>query len=282
MFLFINKNNNLYIQSDTETIGLSFHDITLKLGFNKHQLHSIFGPPESSITVVAVKVFTKEVVFVLTEDNISHLDKDIVGEFISDNTVTPMYDSVTVQDILLEGIKDKAFTYKFISEVMGVKIDDVDGEIFIEKFDIYLFFANGILSSFKFGNELNKWSRYIKEINPAIITNYSKEASFFRGGNQTEIFAEVNRQCEDFAGTPDGFNNKYVNLHKTSFGNIDFSMLLVCHYGKIISEGEFKHFNAGRYKLLGLPGLQKAYVSGGFQYIFDEFGNLLRLNKIIK
>ncbi len=210
------------------------------------------------------------------------INENIVQAFIEANAFKVMYDSVAIQDILLEGIKNKAFNYKYISEVMRIKIEDVDGEVYVEEFDIYLFFANGFLSSFKFGNDLNKWARHIKEINPQIITNYSKEASFFRNDRYEDIFEEVNRQCDNFANTPNGFDNEYIDYHKTIFGNIDFTMLLVCHYDVPISEPQFKEFNFGRYTLLETKGLVKVFTKGLFQYHFDDSGILLYHDEIIK
>ena len=277
MAVFIN-NKGVFEKLNNEVASKSINDISLHLGYNTDQICSYFGENEkkSSIEAVLLEVFTTNVVAVLTQENIDNLSTKAIDKFLESFSIDHEFSSYNTQAILLDGIENKSFDIDFLSKTLEFEPSDINGEYYSQKIDTYLFFINGKLASFKFGDELNKWARHIRSINQEIIASYAKEAKHFWGDNYDKIFDEINLQADAFASTPDAFGNEYVKNHITDFDNIDFVMLLVCHYDHRISLSEFKQINHGRYNYLGLINDRYTYSKGKFQYEFNNQGILIK------
>ena len=279
MSTFINKDGE-FIKLDQKIGNNSINDITTYLGYNYDQVHSIFtgnnkGTP---VKTTIVEVFTSNVIVALTDDHISQISKKDVEIFMKDFDFDFEFGSYNLQDILLEGIENKSFSLKFLERVLEFKGSDLNGEYYSEKIDSYLFFVNGTLGSFRFSDDLNKNSRHIKSLNPKIIADYAKEAKQYWGEDYESIFSEVNLQSDAYVSTPHAYDNKYIKHHITEFGNVDFFMLLVCHYEQKISLSEFKEINFGRYSFLGMKNGNSRYSKGNFVYEFNN-ESLIKIKK---
>lgn len=280
MACFIKTETEGYEILDGEVAKSSINAIAKYLGYNPLQIFTIHSfEDKSGLSTVALKVFTKDVLFVITDDESVNVTKSIVQDFVKRNSFDPLYNSLDVEQILIDAVEEKAFNYKFISEVFNVDIFDVDGEVFVPKYDLYLMFVNGILVSFRFSNELNKWAKHLKELNINLFRGYTYEAKYYRGDDIDGIILEVNSQADAFSKTPNAFSNEFIEDHKTEFGNIDFVELLMVNYDAKIAEDDFKELYVGRCRLLGIQNRVHIYEKRNYDFHFDKFKGLVFINK---
>lgn len=271
MSVFINKNGTFVKLHELPNRG-SINDIVAYLGYHDDQVYTLFGfdSSKTAIDTIVVEVFTSNIIFLSYNNDVEKVSKKDLQVFMKDFDFNFEFNSSTVQDILLEGIEHKSLPLEFLSRVLGFQYSDVNGSYYAKKLDIYLFFINGFLASFKFSNDLNKNSRYVQSINPDMIADYAKEAQQYWGHDYENIYHEVNQQSDALVATPKATQNKFVKDHTTEYGNIDFFMLLVCHYDKKISLSDFKHINFGRYTALETKNGISYYSKGNFIYGFKN------------
>ena len=230
------------------------------------------------MTTTIVEVFTTNVIIALADDNVNQISHEDVQIFMKDFDYDFEYGSYNLQDILLEGIENKSFELDFLGRVLEFEYSDLNGEYYSDKIDSFLFFVNGKLASFKFSDDLNKNARHIKSLNPKIIADYAREAKQYWGEDFENIFGEVNLQSDAYVSTPYAYDNKFIKHHITEFGNVDFFMLLVCHYEQKISLSEFKEINFGRFSFLGMKNGNSHYSKGNFVYEFNN-ESLIKIKK---
>jgi hypothetical protein len=277
--IFIPKENK-FEKLDYKSSGFSINDIIYHLGYHPTQIHSYFGDYKNKkkIHVIGFEIFSDNIIFILTKNGTKYLKLRDIELFLKRFKFEDMFDSIEIKDTLLKGIEERTLKFDFLNKVLNLKNTLTDGEVYAEKIGVFLFFIEDYLVSFKFDNDLAEWTRYFKNLNPGIISNYAKEAKIYWNDDYDKIFYEVNSQCDALANVPYTFSNEFINLHKNKYGNINFFMLLVCHYGKIINIDEFKTINKGRFESIQ----SNKFELGKFVYEFDKNGiieNIYRNNK---
>ncbi len=275
------KKGRTFSRLANETNSGSINSTAKSIGYSPIKLHTylIDFDRSNNINVILLEVFTDNVIAVMTLKEVHSLSIKEVNSLMKDFDYNHEYSSYTVQDILLKGIKEKSLDLDYLARTLAFDGKDKNGVYYSEKIDVKLFFNNGVLASFEYDNDLNKWARYIKSINPDIIAGYAEEAKYYWEGDYKNIFHEINSQADAFASTPEAFNNKYIKQHISKFGNVDFIMLLVCHYGRKMFLSEFQKINFGRYKLLLEKKERKVFQKNAFKYEFDEDGILIKVRQ---
>lgn len=271
-----------YIELKDEIKDNSINGITRHLGYKPIEAYTYFGDfnPESIVRHVVLEIFTENIIFVLTKDNISKLDSEKVKEFMKKFKPEEEYGIINIKDILLDGIEEKSFEIGFLSRVLNLENPAQNGIYRVEKLGVNLSFAEGILVSFKLDNELGEWARHFKSINPELVANYARVAKIFWGEDYDKIFDEVNLQFEALANTPEGVKNKFIDLHREKYGTINFFMLIVCHYGQKVNLEQFETINKGRFKVVSSSNENIEIRSlGNFFYEFDENGILMTIGR---
>ncbi|MEI6950367.1 hypothetical protein V9K67_24510 [Paraflavisolibacter sp. H34] len=251
----------------------SINGIAEHLGYHPDQAHSYFGNFDQNADVkhVIVEIFTKNIVFVLTQTTVTQLNKRQVDHFLRDFELSEVFDSITTRDILQEGIQNKSLKIDFLSRVLSIQDPDPNGLFYIESIGLYLYFFDGFLVSIQSSDGLSHWAKHFKQLNPQFIGQYEHVAKLYWGNNLPKVINEINIQSDALADLPDGMKNHYIHLHETKFGTINFAMLHVCHYNKEISLRDFREINHGRFQQTG----PFEYVVDRFKYEFEEDGTLL-------
>jgi len=276
------KTKNGFYPIEDSIAKLSVNEISSHLGYDPFHIHTFHGTFSkfSNIEIVALEVFTENVVFILVRDISKRVTEKAVRKFLKGFEYSEEYDSVFIRDYLLEGITNKSLPIDFLSRVLDLPNCNSNEEFIVKKLGVKLFFINNYLASFKLTNDLEEWARHFQSINKDIIANYAKLAKKYWSDDYEMIFKEVNAQSEALAGTPSGYKNKFIPLHKGEFNTVNFLMLLVCHYQQEMIENQFIHFNHGRYRKLGSSDLNiKVYRLDKFIYYFNEKGELLKSEK---
>lgn len=276
--IFVPDNSGFKELTDSITTK-SINDISMHLGYHPDQVHSYFGnyKPENKIQCVVMEIFTKNIVYVSTLDSVLSLSKNTVNHFLRDFNLREEFKSYVTHDTLKTGIENKSLSIEFLSRILDIKNPEPNGIFNIPSLSLNLFFTNGYLSDFSSADGLNEWAKSWKEINPRFIESYQREAEHYWKSNISNVFKEINTQADAYANTPEALNNKFVDLHTSKFGNVNFVMLLVCHYERQISLPEFMEINHGRYKELPSIG-NKKYQLGKFSYEFSTDGFLMDTN----
>jgi hypothetical protein len=277
--IFIPKENK-FEELKYTSANFTITEIIEYLGYHPTQIYPYWGDykGKEKIHFIAFEIFSTNISFIITKRNTRNVNEKDLQFFLRNFKFEEEFDSLSVKDILIKGIEEKSLKVEFIRKVLELNAILVNEEYYAQKIGVFLFFINGLLISFKLDNDLNEWARYYKNLNPKIISNYAREAKIYWNDDYDRIFFEVNSQCEAIANVPNDFINEYKDLHKTKDGNINFFMLLVCHYGKIINIDEFKTINKGRFETIQ----PNKFELGKFIYEFDENGIIENIYRNIK
>lgn len=261
----------------------SLNGISIHLGYHPDQLLYYFGQHDTEFDIqqVAFEIFTDRIVFVLTKSSVDSIDRKKLKCFLKDFNLDEEYDSITVRDILQNGVENKSLGIEFLTRVLNLDKGETDGGIiFSKRLGLILYFANGHLTDFQSGDGLNEWTKYLKELNENLFNSYVKVAQKYWGDNRKMIENEINIQGQAFANTPHAINNEFVPRHKAELGTINFFMLLVCHYGQEITEDSFQLMNHGRYqKLNNENDVIKKYRYNSFIFHFSSSGQLIEITE---
>jgi hypothetical protein len=232
-----------------------------------------------NIQFVALEIFSRNIVYVATKNDVYNLDSNKVARFIKNLDDADIYDSYDVKDRLSKGIEQKTLSKDFLSKVLELNDIDNNGVFYSSKLDVYLYLSDGLLVDFQVADGLDIWAKRWKQIRPDLLAQYQETALYYWGNDHKAILNEINKQADAWANTPQAMHNEFIDLHRNQFGAVNFQMLLVCHYGKKVSLKDFLIINRGRYRRLpNTPDGDLVYESGGFLYNFDVDNTLLSVS----
>jgi hypothetical protein len=270
-------NKEEFDEMKDELDELSLNGISFHLGYHPDQLYHFSNYNfQSSIFNVSVEIFTKNIAFVLINKTEKKLEKKDVIKYMDGFDVSREYPSYTIKTILENGIENRSLNISYLARVLQIDDPHPDGIFFVPGLAMNLFFIDGILVSAEPSDGLNEWAKHWQNLNPVFFSNYQKEATLYWGDNIGYIIKEINLQADAFASVPNATNNEFVSLHKNEFGNINFTMLKVCHYNHSIDLKQFKQINHGRRKELQ----ENKFRVQNFIYEFDMSGQLVNYFQI--
>ena len=272
---------NSYEQIDIDFEGKSINEICDYLGYNKDQFYSYTDFHGENIKIIAVifKVFTDEIICVLTEDTVQSLYKGNVERYLMNFNLKDDFDSYDIESTLEDGVKNRSLSKEFLSDIFN-QSDSLGKNSFIaEEIGYELYFKNGMLIEYRPSDGLNKWAKGWKNEVPGRYRKYYAIAARYNN-DEKDILNEINIQADAFSRIPNGVRNEYIKFHTNSDGTVNYKMLMVAHYNEKINLREFKNINKGRYELSSEFNNQDNYTRTTFRvnnglYTFDEKGKLV-------
>lgn len=245
------RKTGVYIIQDEKLIELeslpengSINAITKSLGFNNSQAHSILLFDSKVISGIIVKVFTKEILFILTEEGISSLNNSTLQSEIKNIDWDEEYSSYSIEGILSDGIDNKEFTYDFLNSV--IELDQKSDSIYYSiNLDLLLYFENDYLIKYSSADGYNAEAKEFKSSNPKYFDAVLSEAKSFQV-SKSNVINEVNHQFKALFSIPNALRNEHLEDYKNELGNYNFFNLWVANYGST-SLSEFLNINKGRY-----------------------------------
>ena len=259
-------------------INASINKLCEHLGYHTTQFFIWHGDfdIEFDIQMVALEVFSRNIIFVGTRDGVEKVDSSKLNYYLRNLNDAELYNNYNVEDTLKDGIENKTLTSSYLSKVLGNSNIEPDGVFYSDKINLYLYFKDGYLSDFQSSDGLNKWAKHFKQLNPQLIDDYEAEAKKYWGNDQKQVLNEVNVQSDALAGVPQATSNEFVSLHRNEKGLINYRMLLTCHYDQDITLKDFLIVNHGRYQEVpNNNSILKCYRLGLFEYLFDQDGAFL-------
>lgn len=277
---FVPKGNG-YVPVEIKVEKKSMNNICKYLGYNSEQFYSYndFYHKESKVISIAFKVFTDDIICIITEDTVDSITQKDVDKYLLNFNLSDEFDSYDIESALEDGVKYKSLTKKFLSEIFNKSLSLNENSFIAMKIGYELHFENEILTNYNTSDGLNKWAKGWKNEMLERYKKYYKVASLYND-NQMDIINEINIQADAFSRIPYGVQNEYIKFHMTDEGTVNYKMLLVAHYKVKINLQEFKAINNGRYKLSNEFNDQDGYkrttyrVNNGL-YTFDENGKLV-------
>lgn len=265
----------------TDTIeNKSINGIAEYLGYNTNEFHTFIGNwnATNEIQTIVTKIFTTEILFLITLDSITEMPKSAVDQFMMNFNFNNEYDSLNVKAMLTEGIENKSLKLEYLAQVLGFDPQELDGGgiIFSEKLNLYLYFSNGLLVDFSSGDGFNEGARFFQSLNPGLFEDYVSAAEHVWGEDTQSVKRMLNIQSECMTKTPEGFNNSLVEKHRGYLGTINFRMLLVCHYKHPIGIEEFQFITKGQSTQVAAVGDPRFWYNN-FLISFDGNGNLIEI-----
>lgn len=254
------------IEYDVLPEGGSMNAICLDLGYHPDQIHIAMTFDSKITSNIGVKIFTREPVFVMTQDKVKNIDLKTLHSELNKIDWKFEYSSSNIENILEQGIENQTLTFDYLNSI--IKLSSKNNEIYLAKeLDLHLKFENNLLVSFASTDGLNAASKWLKRVNMELFTNMLREAQTYHKSNEDAI-EEVNCQCNALQSIPNAINNEFINNHINAFGNYNFYNLYAAHYASEseITKSEFLVVNKGR--ILELTNYK--FIVDGFSYQFDE------------
>lgn len=275
---FLPKNGS-YEEIEVNIEHKSINNIVKYIGYNSDQFYtySDYDNKNSKIVVVIFKIFTDDIICVLTDDSVEKISENEVDRYLSGFNHKEEFGAYQIENTLKDGVKNKSLTREFLSKVFNQEISG--DSVIINEIGYELFFKDNILYSYKASDGHNKWAKMWKNEYPSTYSKYRNAASRY-WNNERDIINEINIQADAFVNIPNGYQNEFIPLHTNPDGTINFKMLLITHYIKKISLEEFKNINHGRYELSSEFNSSDAYKRSTYKlnntlYTFDENGDLI-------
>ena len=254
----------------------SANGIVEHLGYNITQMHvyhdSHSSLENSKIFQVAFEIFSNNIIFIQTNDTVIKVTNKMLDNYLKDCDLEHEYRD-NAFDILTDGIAGKNLTIEFLSKVLNIEDPKPDGKYLYEKLGYYLYFNEGYLTDFESVDELNRWAKADKAENPEYFSQCMRFAQAFLSDPE-EVTNELNTQAEASVNIPSvnmPIENykKFAELHRTSFGTINYYNWLICHNGKKVTLDEFLQINKGRYQELNSNSTTRRFKVNHFIYEFS-------------
>lgn len=250
--------------------GGSMNSISMDLGYHPDQIHIVMTFDSKITSNIGVKIFTKEPVFVMTENKVKDIKLSKVHSELNKVDWSFEYSSSNIEDILEQGVENKSLTLDYLKSVTQLSLKE--DEIYLAKeLDLYLQFEDNILILFTSTDGLNSAAKRLKKINIEMFESMLNEAQSYHE-SLGDAIEEVNCQCSALQTIPEAMNNEFLDIHINAFGNYNFYNLYAAHYAteSDISKDEFLLVNKGR----GMVLTDYKFIIDGFSYQFDEDGYL--------
>jgi len=179
----------------------SINDINQSLGYHPDQVFGYFDTKrkEAGIIQVSLEIFSRNIVFVLTEKSVTRLRPELVEEYLGSFRFEEVYPSYVAEGFLKEGIANKSLSFDYLSRVLHIKDGDKDGIIYVESLELYLYFIDGWLVDFQASDGLNEWAKLWKQRNREWLLDYYRFAAFYWPGEPGRARAEINAQADAWA-----------------------------------------------------------------------------------
>lgn len=277
---FVPKENE-YIPVEIKVERKSINTICKFLGYNSDQFYTYkdYDLKDSKVFFVIFKVFSDEIICVLTEDTVDSITQKDVDKYLVNFNLKKDFDSYDIENTLEEGVKNKSITKEFLNEIFNQSTLSDDNSFIAVEIGYELHFKNGVLTDYSPSDGLNKWAKGWENKMPKRYQKYFEAASR-HNNNEVDILNEINIQADAFSRIPNGVQNEYIKFHTNYNGTVNYKMLLVAHYNETINLKEFKRINKGRYELSNEFNDQDNYKRTTFRvnkglYTFDENGKLV-------
>ncbi|WP_148307494.1 hypothetical protein [Cellulophaga baltica] len=259
----------------------SINNLCNYLGYNSDQFYTYSNRDikNSKVFIIIFKVFTDDIICVLTDENVTDLHETDVSNYLKNFNISKALNSYEIESKLSDAVKNKSLTSKFLAEVFNQDPNSVEESIIALSIGYELHFTNGILTKYNTSDGLNKWGKMWKNEMFSTFNKYKKSAERYRD-NELNIIQEINIQADAFSRTPEGVLNEYIKFHTNADGTVNYKMLLVAHYKEKITLKEFKEINKGRFTISTEFNDRDEYkrttykVNNGL-YTFDGNGNLI-------
>jgi hypothetical protein len=246
----------------------SVNSIIHYLGYDLTQVYTVFTFDSNKVDIIGVKIFSKQVVFVITKPEVVNFTIQELNEELRLVDWGFEYNSSTVEEILDEGIEEGNLRLDYLNQVMTLK-QDSNGVFLAEDIGPYLQFKDEVLTNYSSSDLANAAAKWLKGLNLQMFNQYFNEA---RKHHPTDFEAmeEVNFQCNAMQSTPNLMGNENIEEHTKNNGNINFYNLIVAHHGHKVKKEDFEIVNKGRIEYVSNSEL----LVGNYVYTFDDLGDV--------
>ncbi len=239
------------------------------LGFPKNHIRTVNTFSSDKINTLGFKTLSKELIFVLVKTLGTKLTYSDIQKEIKQIDWNHEYSSLNIEKILQDGIDMENFDLNFLKSVVALR-EDSENIYKSEQLGLYLQFENNILTAFTSTGWDNSTTKWLTNINPAMIRKMTEEAKQYHQ-NDMDSMEEVNKQAKSLWGIPHAMNNEFISFHTKANGNVSFYNLLVTHYtNRKCNIDEFLFMNKGRFRKINNNTIEVA----NFIYSFSNIGQL--------
>lgn len=245
----------------------SINTIIEHLGYPPNHIHTILLFDSKKIDSIGFEILSKKPVFAIAKGTSPNITFSDITKIISEIDWEFEYSSLSIEDILNEGIDAENLSLSFLKSVIKLEEGEEEGERGLyksEKLGLFLQFEKNILKAFSSSKWDNTSTKWLEELNSNMVLDIKKEAILYHD-NEIDIMEEVNMQTNSLLKIPNALKNEFVHFHTSEHQNINFYNLLVTHYNHPTNLDEFTFMNKGRNKRVGIS----SFEIGNFIYEFD-------------
>jgi hypothetical protein len=260
-------NETLIEINDTPGNG-SINSCIESLGFPANHVKTIHTFDSDKISCLGFKSLSKQLVMVLTKSPRTKISYSDVQREINRIDWDFEYSSLSIEEILEEGIDLQNLDLSFLKSIVDLKEDGLN-VYRSDQLGLYFQFDRGILRAFTSTGWDNSATKWLRDLNPKMVSQMKEEAQQYHS-NDIDTMEEVNNQAKAILGIPKAMGNEFIPLHTKGNGNVNFYNLLITHYTENCSVNEFLFMNKGRLRKIN----ENTIEVGGFIYSFSSDGRL--------
>jgi len=260
----------------------SINSICNNLGYKKSMfyIYDAIRDGKNDIICVCYKIFTQDIICVITYDNVTELTNQDVDKFLKNFDFSRAFDTWKRESDLTEGIKNRELSYSFLSSVLDLKQGDSSDCFIADNFGYKLYFKNNFLCRWESSDGLNKEAKEWKEADSDYYEIcYNKALNYWKN-DSLQAIQDVNMQARSFSQLTVGLL-KYRDYYKDEDGFINYKMLLVTFHLCSITLRDFKDNTYGDYEFLGKKLIRKhelyKYRYKMFDFYFVKSGTLFKI-----
>lgn len=278
--IFVKTENGFVLQE--KGLEGSINDICQKLGYETNHFYFYSPDIKSDIVGICFKIFTTDIICVLTQDNITELRKQDVEKYLANFDFSFEYSTYDRENDLTKGIEMKNLSIKFLADILNMTYDEntTDTILICDKYRYKMYFKDGFLNRFESSDGYNKAAKEFIERNPNYYNRMRMLAKDYWGNDEDNIKKEINTQCAAlYSYIPNGFQNEHLNDFKEKYSCYNFKIIAILYYGDTITLREFKDICHGNVTFISEEDVkgEKVYVykyKGAF-FAFLKNGSLL-------
>jgi hypothetical protein len=190
---FFRVDNETLIEINEVPGNGSINSCIESLGFPRNHIRIINTFKSDKTDCLGFKTLSKELVLVLAKSRETKLSYSDVQKEINKVDWSFEYSSLNIEGILEEAVDLENFDFKFLKSVVDLK-EDGDNVYKSEKLGLYLQFENGILKAYTSSGWDNSASKWLNDLNPAMLLKMKEEA-LKHHHNEMDSMEEVNKQA---------------------------------------------------------------------------------------
>lgn len=185
------------------------------MGYESGKHYIYLNTDYKDIDCIIFKVFSEDIIAVLSDYSGSTLPKRIINRYLVDYNYFVEYNAYFWESDLDNAINNRLYSKEFMREVLHLPFKQYKTQnIILDKKHSYkyTFDDDNILIFYETSNGLSRYAKEFQHVNPAFYNEMSTYIRSYWGQNNSGYIKELNMQFEAFYHLSNGWKNEFLDL----------------------------------------------------------------------